>query len=259
MNRYLASLPITLSLLFSSNALSEGFNDNYLKFGYGMNGFSPLYSELRGEIAKNVGNGTLNDPDAISSATKKNYAESVFDIEGSIDIGNNFSVIGSYAREKGDWTDGVGHQNHWIRDWKYRSGEFSVGIGKNYDLHPQNYGNILLTYTQLTSSLSFGKNSSKLESRRHDFDDVALLEGLWNNISKTKKLTNFSVGVRTISNFDIEWAAKYNRVSGKDMPTDHQFEVEASKYVEKNIALGAAFTTHKYGDAKMGFFVRASF
>ena len=254
MNRYLASLPITLSLLFSSNALSEGFNDNYLKFGYGMNGFSPLYSELRGEIAKNVGNGTLNDPDAISSATKKNYAESVIDVEGSIDIGNNFSVIGSYEREKGDWTDGVGHQSFWIRDWKYRSSEFSVGLGKNYDLHPQNFGNILLTYTQLTSSLSFGKNTSKLEGLR-----TAVPADLWNNISKSKKLTNFSVGVRTISNFDIEWAAKYNRVTGKNMPTDHQIKVEASKYVEKNIALGAAFTTHKYGDAKMGFFVRASF
>ena len=89
MNRYLASLPITLSLLFSSNALSEGFNDNYLKFGYGVNGFSPLYSELRGEIAKNS-SGTPNDPDAISSETKKIYAESVIDIEGSIDIGNNY-------------------------------------------------------------------------------------------------------------------------------------------------------------------------
>lgn len=252
MNRYLASLTITLSLLFSSNALSEGFNDNYLKFGYGMNGFSPLYSELRGEIAKNPQ--SPNDPDAISSATKKNYAESVIDLEGSIDMGNNFSVIGSYSREKGNWTDGVGHQNNWIRDWKYRSSEFSVGIGKNYDLHPKNYGNILLTYTQLTSSLSLGKNSSKLEGLR-----TSVPNDLWNNISKSKKLTNFSVGVRTISNFDIEWAAKYNRVTGKNMPTDHQIEVEASKHIEKNIALGAAFTTHKYGDSKMGFFVRASF
>jgi hypothetical protein len=253
MNKSLVSLSITLSLLFSSNALSEGFNDNYLKFGSGVNGFSPLYSELRGEIA-NPFPGFALDPDNISSETKKNYAESVIDIEGSIDIGNNYSVIGSYAREKGDWTDGVGHQNFWIRDFKYRSSEFSVGMGKNYDLHPQNFGNILLTYTQLTSSLSFGKNTSKLEGLR-----TAVPADLWNNISKSKKLTNFSVGVRTISNFDIEWAAKYNRVTGKNMPTDHQIEVEASKYVEKNIALGAAFTTHKYGDAKMGFFVRASF
>ena len=254
MNRYLASLPITLSLLFSSNALSEGFNDNYLKFGYGVNGFSPLYSELRGEIAKNVGNGTLNDPDAISSATKKNYAESVIDVEGSIDIGNNFSVIGSYAREKGDWTDGVGHQNFWIRDFKYRSSEFSVGMGKNFDLHPQNFGNILLTYTQLTTSLMYGKNTSKLESVRRFAGNR-----LWNNISQSKNLANFSLGVRTISNFDIEWAAKYNRVSGKNMKVDHQIEVEATKNIANNFALGAAVTTHRYGDAKMGLFVKASF
>ena len=99
--------------MFSSNVLSEGFNDNYLKFGSGVNGFSPLHSELRGEIAKNAsfltGNGN-NDPDAISSATKEHYAEKVMDIKGSIDIGNNYSVIASYAREKGNWTDGVGHQ-----------------------------------------------------------------------------------------------------------------------------------------------------
>ena len=255
MNRYLASLPITLSLLFSSNALSEGFNDNYLKFGYGMNGFSPLYSELRGEIAKNVGNGTLNDPDAISSATKKNYAESVFDIEGSIDIGNNYSVIGSYAREKGDWTDGVGHQNFWIRDFKYRSSELLVGMGKNVDLHPQNFGNILLTYTQLTTSLMYGKNTSTLKSVRTWFHPT----NLWDNLSQSKKLTNFSFGVRTISNFDIEWAAKYNRVSGKNMKVDHQIEVEATKNIANNFALGAAVTTHRYGDAKMGLFVKASF
>ena len=53
MNKSLVSLSITLSLLFSSNVLSEGFNDNYLKFGSGVNGFSPLHSQLRDEIAKN--------------------------------------------------------------------------------------------------------------------------------------------------------------------------------------------------------------
>ena len=150
--------------MFSSNVLSEGFNDNYLKFGYGANGFSPLYSELRAEIARNRGNGVLNDADAISSATVKNYAEKVVDIKGSIDIGNNYSVIGSYAHENGNWTDGVGHQNAWIRDWKYKSSELLVGMAKNFDMHPKNFGNILLTYTQLTSSLMYGKNTSKLES-----------------------------------------------------------------------------------------------
>ena len=252
MNKSLVSLSITLSLLFSSNVLSEGFNDNYLKFGSGVNGFSSLYSELRGEIAKNSP-GTPNDPDAISSETKKNYAESVIDIEGSIDIGNNYSVIGSYAREKGDWTDGVGHQNFWIRDFKYRSSELLVGMGKNYDLHPQNFGNILLTYTQLTTSLMYGKNKSKLEGYRNRS------QSLWNNISQSKNLTNFSLGVRTISNFDIEWAAKYNRVSGKNMKVDHQIEVEATKNIANSFALGAAVTTHRYGDAKMGLFVKASF
>jgi hypothetical protein len=257
MNKSLVSLSITLSLLFSSNVLSEGFNDNYLKFGSGVNGFSPLHSQLRDEIAKNAsfltGNGN-NDPDAISNATKEHYAEKVMDIKGSIDIGNNYSVIGSYAREKGDWTDGVGHQNFWIRDFKYRSSELLVGMGKNVDLHPQNFGNILLTYTQLTTSLMYGKNTSKLESVRR-FAGTRL----WNNISQSKNLANFSLGVRTISNFDIEWAAKYNRVSGKNMKVDHQIEVEATKNIANNFALGAAVTTHRYGDAKMGLFVKASF
>ena len=256
MNKSLVSLSITLSLLFSSNVLSEGFNDNYLKFGSGVNGFSPLHSQLRGEIAKNAsfltGNGN-NDPDAISNATKEHYAEKVMDIKGSIDIGNNFSVIASYAREKGTWTDGVGHQNFWTRDWKYRSSELLVGMGKNFDLHPQNFGNILLTYTQLTTSLMYGKNKSKLESYRNR------TQFLWNNISQSKNLANFSLGVRTISNFDIEWAAKYNRVSGKNMKVDHQIEVEATKNIANNFALGAAVTTHRYGDAKMGLFVKASF
>jgi hypothetical protein len=257
MNKSLVSLSITLSLLFSSNVLSEGFNDNYLKFGSGVNGFSPLHSQLRDEIAKNAsfltGNGN-NDPDAISNATKEHYAEKVMDIEGSIDIGNNYSVIGSYTREKGNWTDGDDDPSHWIRDWKYRSSELFVGMGKNVDLHPQNFGNILLTYTQLTTSLMYGKNTSKLESVRRFAGNR-----LWNNISQSKNLANFSLGVRTISNFDIEWAAKYNRVSGKNMKVDHQIEVEATKNIANNFALGAAVTTHRYGDAKMGLFVKASF
>ena len=248
MNKSLVSLSITLSLLFSSNALSEGFNDNYLKFGSGVNGFSPLHSELRSELIS-----TSITPDALSNATKEHYAEKVMDIKGSIDIGNNYSVIGSYAREEGNWTDGVGHVNHWIRDWKYRSSEFSVGMGKNFDLHPQNFGNILLTYTQLTTSLMYGKNKSKLEGY------MGRNRSLWNNISQSKNLANFSLGVRTISNFDIEWAAKYNRVSGKNMKVDHQIEVEATKNIANNFALGAAVTTHRYGDAKMGLFVKASF
>ena len=250
MNKSLVSLSITLSLLFSSNVLSEGFNDNYLKFGSGVNGFSPLHSELRGELIS-----TSITPDALSNATKEHYAEKVMDIKGSIDIGNNYSVIGSYAREEGNWTDGVGHPNNWIRDWKYRSSEFSVGMGKNYDLHPQNFGNILLTYTQLTTSLMYGKNTSTLKSVRRWFHPT----DLWNNISQSKNLANFSLGVRTISNFDIEWAAKYNRVSGKNMKVDHQIEVEATKNIANNFALGAAVTTHRYGDAKMGLFVKASF
>tara|TARA_B110000483_G_scaffold220831_1_gene276282 strand:+ start:909 stop:1682 length:774 start_codon:yes stop_codon:yes gene_type:complete len=257
MNKSLVSLSITLSLLFSSNVLSEGFNDNYLKFGSGVNGFSPLHSQLRDEIAKNAsfltGNGN-NDPDAISNATKEHYAEKVMDIKGSIDIGNNYSLIGSYAREKGNWTDGDDDPSHWIRDWKYRSSELFVGMGKNVDLHPQNFGNILLTYTQLTTSLMYGKNTSKLESVRRFAGNR-----LWNNISQSKNLANFSLGVRTISNFDIEWAAKYNRVSGKNMKVDHQIEVEATKNIANNFALGAAVTTHRYGDAKMGLFVKASF
>jgi len=253
MNNSLVSLPITLSLLFSSNVLSEGFNDNYLKFGSGVNGFSPHHSQLRNAIDNHAGG--FYNPDAKTSATKEHYAESVIDIEGSIDIGNNYSVIGSYAREKGDWTDGVGHQNFWIRDFKYRSSELLVGMGKNVDLHPQNFGNILLTYTQLTTSLMYGKNKAKLEGDRRFIQDG----NLWNNISQSKNLTNFSLGVRTISNFDIEWAAKYNRVSGKDMKVDHQIEVEATKNIANNFALGAAVTTHRYGDAKMGLFVKASF
>jgi len=163
--------------LFSSNVLSEGFNDNYLKFGYGINGFSPLHSELRGELIS-----SSITPDALSNATKQHYAEKVMDIKGSIDIGNNYSVIGSYAREKGNWTNGVDDPNRWIRDWKYKSSEFSVGMGKNVDLHPQNSGNILLTYTQLTTSLMYGKNTSKLESVRR-----SIPTNLWDNLSQSKK------------------------------------------------------------------------
>jgi len=248
MNKNLALLLTSLSLVFSSNALSEGFNDNYLQIGYGMNGFSPLQSELRAAIA-NPG-----IPLALSTATgRKDYGEKVIDIKGSIDIGNNYSVIGSLAREKGSWVDGTA-ANTWERTWKSKSNQFLVGMGKNHDLHPQNFGNVLLTYTQFTTSLMVGKNTSELESVRTINPEI-----LWDDIIKKKTLINFSMGVRTISNFDIQWAAKYNRVSGNNLPADHQFELEATKYIKKNLALGAAITSHKYGDAKVGFFARTSF
>ena len=73
MKKILTMALMTIPMLFSSNILAEGFNDNYLQVGY--------------------------------STSNYKFVDEIMDIEGSVEIGNNFSILGRYARETGDWRD----------------------------------------------------------------------------------------------------------------------------------------------------------
>ena len=132
-----------------------------------------------------------------------------------------------------------------------KSSSLSLGFGKNFDLNVKNLGDIILSYTQLTSSLSAVKNKSDLTSFR------ILTQSQWNNITKTKNFNTFSLGLRTISNFDIELGAKYNRLAGNGINFD-QLELEAIRNFSNNLAVGARVTTQKNG-SKTGLFLRTSF
>ena len=64
---------ISLPMLFSLNISAEGFNDNYFQAGY--------------------------------STSNYKFVDKIMDIKGSVEIGNDFSILGRYARETGDWRD----------------------------------------------------------------------------------------------------------------------------------------------------------
>ena len=108
-----------------------------------------------------------------------------------------------------------------------------------------------LSYTQLTTSLSAAKIQSDLTSFR------VVTQSKWDDISQEKDFSIFSMGIRTISNFDIELGAKYIRLAGNGVH-GNEFEVEAVKKFSKNLALGAKFASQENGN-KMGFFFRTSF
>ena len=178
MNKNLTLLLISISLTFSSNILAEGFNDNYLQFGL--------------------------------------FEDSTLNIKGSVDIGNNYSLIGAFSRKKG-----------------LDSKKVSIGAGKNFDLHPKNFGKLILKYTQFTTSLSAGN----------------------------KNRSDVSIGLRTISNFDLLLEAKYSRLGINGSKTN-KYGLEASKYINKSLSIGGIIVSNAVigeNDTKLGFFVRGAF
>ena len=60
MKKIITMALMTIPMLFSSNILAEGFNDNYLQVGY--------------------------------STSNYKFVDEIMDIEGSVEIGNNFSI-----------------------------------------------------------------------------------------------------------------------------------------------------------------------
>ena len=182
MNKNLAFLLISISLTFSSNILAEGFNDNYLQIGL----------------------------------IQDRPTHQTFNIKGSVDVEDNYSLIGAYSRKKGS-----------------SPSIFSIGVVKNFDLRAKNLGNLILKYTQFTTSLSAG-------NRNH---------------------SDVSIGLRAISNLDILLEAKYSRVGINGAKTN-KYGLEASKDINKNLFFGGMIVLNKVigeDDIKLGFFVRRSF
>ena len=107
MKKLLTMALISQTLLFSSNTSAEGFNDNFFQAGY--------------------------------STSNYKFVDEIMDIKGSVEIGNNFSILGRYARETGDWSD----------PGEYETSTYTgttIGIVRTFE------GD---TNTEITSSLSY--------------------------------------------------------------------------------------------------------
>jgi hypothetical protein len=87
-------LLLILSFL-STPLLAEGFNDNYIEFGY--------------------------------STSNYKFIDNITKVSGSTEFGDGFSIFGSYFYEKGDWKD-PGETE--IR----KADNMSIGIGKSFSI-----------------------------------------------------------------------------------------------------------------------------
>ena len=193
MKKIITMALMTIPMLFSSNILAERFNDNYLQVGY--------------------------------STSNYKFVDEIMDIEGSVEIGNNFSILGRYARETGDWRDPL----------EYETSTYTgttIGIGKTFELD---------TNTSVTSSLSYLDYDLK-QTQKYDSSSTT------NHTSSKTNTYIASVGVRNLSDSGIQTNLKLNIWrAGKLKSKSNEIELELMKHFSDTLAIGIRVLRH---DAK---------
>ena len=213
MKKLITMTLISLPMLFSSNISAEGFNDNYFQVGY--------------------------------STSNYKFVDEIMDLKGSVEIGNDFSILGRYARETGDWRD----------PGEYETSTYTgttVGIGKTFELD---------TNTNITSSLSYLDYDLK-QTRKADGSTTTT-----NSSSKTDTYI-LSLGVRNLSDSGIQTNLKLNFWrAGKLKSKSNEIELEVIKHFTDTLAIGGRVLRHDAKPAssyksdwtETGIFVRRSF
>ena len=213
MKKIITMALMTIPMLFSSNILAERFNDNYLQVGY--------------------------------STSNYKFVDEIMDIEGSVEIGNNFSILGRYARETGDWRDPL----------EYETSTYTgttIGIGKTFELD---------TNTSVTSSLSYLDYDLK-QTQKYDSSSTT------NHTSSKTNTYITSVGVRNLSDSGIQTNLKLNIWrAGKLKSKSNEIELELMKHFSDTLAIGIRVLRHDAKPAssynsdwtETGIYVRRSF
>ena len=213
MKKIITMALMTIPMLFSSNILAERFNDNYLQVGY--------------------------------STSNYKFVDEIMDIEGSVEIGNNFSILGRYARETGDWRDPL----------EYETSTYTgttIGIGKTFELD---------TNTSVTSSLSYLDYDLK-QTQKYDSSSTT------NHTSSKTNTYIASVGVRNLSDSGIQTNLKLNIWrAGKLKSKSNEIELELMKHFSDTLAIGIRVLRHDAKPAssynsdwtETGIYVRRSF
>ena len=213
MKKLITMTLISLPMLFSSNISAEGFNDNYFQVGY--------------------------------STSNYKFVDEIMDLKGSVEIGNDFSILGRYARETGDWRD----------PGEYETSTYTgttIGIGKTFELD---------TNTNITSSLSYLDYDLK-QTRKADGSTTTT-----NSASKTDTYI-LSLGVRNLSDSGIQTNLKINIWrAGKLKSKSNEIELEIIKHFTETLAIGGRVLRHDAKPAssyksdwtETGIFVRRSF
>ena len=213
MKKLITMTLISLPMLFSSNISAEGFNDNYFQVGY--------------------------------STSNYKFVDEIMDLKGSVEIGNDFSILGRYARETGDWRD----------PGEYETSTYTgttIGIGKTFEVD---------TNTDITSSLSYLDYDLK-QTRKADGSTTTT-----NSSSKTDTYI-LSLGVRNLSDSGIQTNLKLNFWrAGKLKSKSNEIELEVIKHFTDTLAIGGRVLRHDAKPAssyksdwtETGIFVRRSF
>ena len=235
---------ISITMLFTSNILAEGFNDNYLQLGYSTSGYK--------------------------------HTDTLTKVSGSAEFVDDFYLNAEYSYEKGDWNDPGEYETSKVN-------RVIIEIGKSFELTEktnftssfsyQDYENkqvcTLTNGTDCTSSYSNGGTStlkySNISIGVKNFisqNSQIHLENTWSRVKLTSSDIHYytpSVKFRNISETGIESSFKYSTYKANNTRSS-QLEIELIKHMNDNLAIGANVISHKKVDwTETGVFVRRSF
>jgi len=252
MKKLITITSISLAILFSSNILAEGFNDNYLQVGY----------------------------------TSSNYkhTDKITNIKGSLEFGNNFSIRGEYIYETGDWNDPQEYET-----LKYD--KLLIGLGKSFPISSSSDITTSISYdkwnskktTEFTATtIANGKTTytTTLTNSSNKYSVIDFSVGYKNLLNPNLKLTlnnlwgrlkyittngdlhyfSPSIEIRNLSESGIESSAKYLKIYGATNTIQSRLEIELMKHLDNNFSIGTRVLSVKEPDyTETGIFVRRSF
>ena len=244
MKKILTLALMTLTMLFSSNILAEGFNDNYLQLGY--------------------------------STSDYKHTDTLTKVSGSAEFGDDFYLNGEYSYEKGDWNDPGEKETSTVN-------RVTIEIGKSFELTEKTNFTSAFSYqdyenkqvctktngTDCTSSYSDGGTSTLKYSNISigiknliSQNTEVHLENTWSRVKLTSSDTHYytpSIKIRNITETGIESSLKYSTYKTNNTRSS-QLEIGLLKHMNDTFAIGANFISNKKVDwTETGVFVRRSF
>ena len=196
----------------STPLLAEGFNDNYIQLGYSTNDYK--------------------------------FIDKITTISGSAEFGNNYSILGSYTYEEGDWNDPGEYE-------KLKVDLYSFGIGKAFELNSN---------TDITSSLMYVDYDTKQTCTKDSGVDCT--SSYSDGGTSTSNYYTASIGIRNLSKSGLEMSFKYTIWrAGKLKPKSNETELALMKNLTENYAIGGSVLSHKKEAdwTEYGIFVRRNF
>jgi hypothetical protein len=222
-----------ISMFFSTSVLAEGFNDNYLQLGY------------------SVSDGKLIDK--------------ITTVSGSAELGNNYSILGSYFYEEGDWND---PSRQLASEWEYETlkvNNLTIGIGKSFSLDLNTDITSSLMYVDYEKKQTCIKNATWTDSDKD-------CKSLYSDVTKSNYYTA-SIGVRRLVASDVEIDLKYTIWRGGNLkPKSNELLVGLMKNITKygykwsskkssDYLIGGSMLLHKNSEdwTEYGIFIRKNF